>query len=237
MKFMIREFQKSIRKALKITYLQRFLKMIVSKKATTTLGISSLSIAAILVTASLASIVGMMQTDAAAQKTVIRERLRGEFISAQALSTEGSITTQVFVTTFQTSSGPEICLFLTSIDQSTGTFLIDFVGCGPADELTVTRNIQSGTFSSTVTGFDFVSGEEMTLTVSGDLTATEKAQTFTGTQRFTTPSFHFLIQFNGRIAPASGSLTVTGDGFTFSTDDATGTISIERAGFLQVQER
>jgi hypothetical protein len=206
--------------------------MIIPKK--TTLGISSLSIATILVIASLASV--GMQTDAAARNIIFQEKFRESFASASETIVEGSIETSVFTEAFKTTSGDtEIVLLISQFDTSTDTFLLDFFGFGPADQLTVANNLASATFSGTITGFDFITGEEKTFTVDVDLTATGKAETINVGQHFITPDFKAVTNLNAKIRPASGSLDVSGDGITFSTDEASGQIGKVRAGQIIVE--
>jgi hypothetical protein len=211
--------------------------MHLSSQKTMRARVVSLLTVAILVIALLASI-GMMQTNNAnaAGNIIYKERLKENFAYAQKTIEEGSITTQVFAEAFKTTSGDTgICVGMTKYDSSTDTYPTDFGGCDPASQLTIANNLNSATFSGTITGFDHATGEEKTVTVNVDLTATGKAQTGTFGFRFVTPDFKVVSNENGRHAPASGSLNISGD-LTFSTDDATGQIAKVRQGSILVQK-
>jgi hypothetical protein len=67
-----------------------------------------------------------------------------------------------------------------------------------------------------------------------DLTATGKPERFVFKDRFITPDFKALTIVNGKVRPASGSMDVSGEGMTFSTDDASGEIGRELRGLLTV---
>jgi hypothetical protein len=200
----------------------------------TTLRISSsLSIIAILVIALLTSV--GMQTNAAAQNTVFQEQIRGRFARAFESIEEGNIRTDLFAEASQTPSGEiVIILSVSKIDTSTDTFVFGFFGFGPADQLTVANDQSSATFSGTVTAIEDITGEEMTFTVDVDLTATGKPERFGFKDRFITPDFKALTIVNGKVRPASGSMDVSGEGMTFSTDDASGEIGRELRGLLTV---
>jgi hypothetical protein len=202
----------------------------------TTVLLSSLSIGATLVIASLASI-GMMQTNAADATTgrniILKERFTGEFARLVGTIEEGGITTTAAAFAFETSEGNrQVCLNVIQHEDFL-TFYMNFMGCGPADEFTVANGLGSATFSGMVTGVDFLTGEEKTMTVSGDLTATGQPQVSVARQGFTTPDFKVVQTSNGKIRPASGSLNISGD-ITLSFDDATGSIENLRQGNLQV---
>ncbi len=204
---------------------------------TTRASVASLLTAAVLVIASLASI-GMMQTNnaAATGNIIYKESIKENFAYAEKTIEEGSITTQVSAEAFKTTSGDtEICVGMTKYDSSTDTYHTDFGGCCPASQLNISNNLNSATFSGTITGFDHATGEEKTVTVNVDLTATGKAQTGTFGFRFITPEFKVVSHESGRHAPASGSLNISGD-LTFSTDDATGQIAKVTSGSILVQK-
>ena len=94
-----------------------------------------------------------------------------------------------------------------------------FEGCGPAQQLTIANGLGSATFGGTVTGFDFTTGEEKTVTVNAKLTATGKVQTSTFSTHTNNRDINEVFHPNGKIRPASGSLNIVG-GITFSADDA-----------------
>lgn len=83
------------------------------------------------------------------------------------------------------------------------------------------------------TGFDFVTNEEKTVTVTADLTAIGKVQTTTFGYHTNSLDFTVVFSSNGKSALASGSLNIGGD-ITFSTDDATGAISRVNSGAIQI---
>jgi hypothetical protein len=206
--------------------------MLIQKKIT--LGISSLSIATILVIASLTSV--GMQTKATAQNTVFQEQIRGNFVDAFQSIEEGNIRTDYYASAFTDPSGEIVMILsISKIDTTTNTFVFDFFGSGPADQLTVANDLSTATFSGTVTEVESVSGEEMTFTVDVDLTATGKPERFGFKEHFITPEFKDLTNINGKVRPASGSMDISGDGITFSTDDASGTIAREIRGLLVVE--
>jgi hypothetical protein len=77
--------------------------------------------------------------------------------------------------------------------------------------------------------------EEKTVTVNVDLIATGKVQTETSSFRDVTQDLKIVINENGQVRPASGSLNIRGD-LTFSTDDASRTIAKVREGFIDVEK-
>jgi hypothetical protein len=109
-------------------------------------------------------------------------------------------------------------------------------GCGPAEQFTVAKNLGSATFSGTVTALDLISGEEKTLTVNGELTATGRIEVSGGTSHFNSESITIVSHFTGKGRQATGSLTISGDGISFSTEDATGTIGFARSGLIEVDK-
>jgi hypothetical protein len=150
------------------------------KKTTTNLRPSSeFVVAAILAIGLLVASTGMMQaSNAAAAPTagaggnaIFKERVSDKL--ALAKGTSGETTASAFV--FTTSSGStEICVSMFTDDFST-----DFFGCGLADSVVIDNGLNSATYSGTITGFDYATGEEKTVTVNADLTATGKVQTAT----------------------------------------------------------
>ena len=200
---------------------------------TTHLGITSLFIAAVLVTTSLASI-GMMQTNAAAvEHTIYQSNFRQNSAFATKTIEEGSITTTAYAVAHTNSDGDEIiCIGFYQYDANTDTYPTDFFGCGPAAQLAI-NGLHSATFSGTITGSDFPSDKEMTVTVTGDLTATGKPETRVDRQHINSEFITFVSHVNGQTVSASGSLDISGD-LTFSTDDASGNIDNARSGSLLV---
>jgi hypothetical protein len=159
---------------------------------------------------------------------------RGDYAELSDTIVEGSVETNIYAYAFDTASGTtEMCVSVFQYDASTDTSLISFYGCGPADEFTVANGLGDATFSGTVTGFDYATGEEKTVTVSADLTATGKVQTSNYRQGSTSPDFKFVSTFSGSNRPASGSLDISGD-ITVSSDDATGIIAKTRSGSITI---
>jgi hypothetical protein len=124
-----------------------------------------------------------------------------------------------------------LCVFI--IKQDGSTFVTDFEACSPGQRLAVDGGLSSATFSGTVTGFDFATGEEKTVTVNADLTATGKVQTITSGSHANGRGFTEVSHFKAMSRTASGSLNIGGD-FTFSIDDATGLILKVNSGTIQV---
>ena len=77
----------------------------------------------------------------------------------------------------------------------------------------------SATFGGTITGFDFATGEEKTMTVNAEFTATGKVQTSTFSTHINNRDINEVFHPNGKIRLASGSLNIIG-GITFSADVA-----------------
>jgi hypothetical protein len=197
---------------------------------TTRMGITSLSIAAILLTASLVSI-GMMQTNASAAPVTIFERhLTGEYAIADGSIQEGTLVTYATASAFETTSGgTEICVSISEYDTSIESFINYFYGCGPADDETIAGNLGSATYSaSSITLVDPNTGEERIVDdVSVDLTATVKVQRggYTLHERDVYNNQIIVEHGNSVYRQASGSLNIISGGFTFSTDDANGIIA------------
>ena len=185
--------------------------------------------------ASLASI-AMMQTNSAvaASNIPFKQKFRGDLAFAEKIIKEGSTTTGVSAVAFETINGDTICVSVNSI-SSTGTSLIEWQTCGPA-QLTVTTGLSSAKFSATLSERDFATGTEKTVTVTGNLIATGKVQTTTSGTHMNTPDYVFVAQFHGKNRPASGSLNLQGD-INLNIDDATGGISKESSGYVTIQKR
>jgi hypothetical protein len=209
--------------------------MIVSKK-TTKLGLSSTLIAAILAVGLLTSI-GMAQTNnaAAARNILLKERFRDSVAQVQATTTEGSIRTEALVTALTNPS--RICVYMPLLDSNTGTILNAFFGCSPTDQLNIANGLGSATFSGTVTLNDYLTGQEKTVTVNADLTATGKVQTGNFGLHQVTQDFTFVSTAHGKFRPASGSLTITDANTSdviLSSGDAAGTIGKSGSGSIEV---
>ena len=128
-------------------------------KARTILSLLTVSLLIVLV-----SSLGIIQynTAIAASNTIFKERFKDSFARAAKITTEGSITTQVSAEAHKDLSGNTVVtLFLIRTDESTGTPLTQFFGSGPG-QLTIGGGLSSATFSGTVTGPDFVTGEDKT---------------------------------------------------------------------------
>jgi hypothetical protein len=206
--------------------------MSLTSRATTERASVASLLTVILVIGSLCSIVIMLSNNAAASNVLFKERLKGIAASAEKTTREGSTTTVVAAQAFTTTGGDTVlCVFVIKYDES--TFFNDLEGCAAGQQLTVANGLSSATFSGTVTGFDFVSGEEKTVTVNADLTATGKVQTSTSGSHFSGRGFTEVTHFSGMSTAASGSLNIGGD-ITFSIDDATGQISNIKSGTIQV---
>jgi hypothetical protein len=178
-----------------------------------------------------------METDAAARSIVFQENIRQNFVSAFKSIEEGNIRTDLFAQGFQTPSGDiAILLVISKIDTSTDTFVFSFFGDGPADQLNVANNLHSATFSGTVTAFEDSTGEEMTFTVDVDLTATGNPEALNSSERIITQDFKFIENINAKTRPASGSMDISGDGMTFSIDDASGDIAKVKTGQIEVEK-
>jgi hypothetical protein len=199
---------------------------------------STLSALTIIIVLALALLTSVgMQTNSTAQNTVFQEQIRGNFVDAFQSIEEGNIRTDYYASAFTDPSGEiAIILSISKIDTTTDSFVFGFFGFGPADQLTVANDLSTATFSGTVTAIEDVTGEEMTFTVDADLTATGKPERYGFKERFITPDFKALTNVNGKVRPASGSLDISGEGMTFSTDDASGTIAREIRGLLAVEK-
>jgi hypothetical protein len=163
--------------------------------------------------------------------------IRGEVAVAQKTFKEGStpsgsIFTDISAKGFRTIAGDkQLCVSVRVSDpDESGTV---FEGCGPAQRLIIANGLGSAAFGGTVTGFDFTTGEEKTVTVNAKLTATGKVQTSAFSTQTNNREINEVFHSNGKIRPASGSLNI-GGGITFSADDAVGIISKFAVGTIQV---
>jgi hypothetical protein len=123
---------------------------------------------------------------------------------------------------------------MTKYDSSTNTDLLGFIGCG-GNQLTIGNGLNSATFSGTVTGFDFVRGGNKTVTVNVDMPATGRVHKDHLGNHYSTSEFTIVINVNGMSRSASGPLNISGD-LTFSTDDASGTITKVTEGEIIVKK-
>jgi hypothetical protein len=164
----------------------------------------------------------------AASNTLFKEKFKGASAFANKISTFSN----VGASAFETSSGTDMCAVVYQVDENTGTPLIDWSACGPA-KLTIGSGLSSATFSATLTGFDFVSGTDKTVTVTGDLTATGKVGTTTTSTHINTRSFTYTFNFHGKDRPASGTLNFQGD-ISINIDDANAGISSSGFGSVNI---
>ena len=202
-------------------------------KLTTSRGATVATIfTAILVIASLCSIIIMQTSNAAASNVIFKQKIRGNVSVAQKTIKEGSIFTDISAKGFTTTEGhKQLCVSVRESDPDESDTV--FEGCGPAQQLTIANGLGSAAFGGTVTGFDFTTGEEKTVTVNAKLTATGKVQTSTFSTQTNNRDINEVFHSNGKIRPASGSLNI-GGGITFSADDAVGIISKFAVGTIQV---
>ena len=148
-------------------------------KLTTSRGATVATIfTAILVIASLCSTIIMQTNNAAASNVIYKQKIRGDVAVVQKTIKEGSIYTDIAAKGFTTAAGDkQLCVSVRESDPDESDTV--FEGCGPAQQLTIANGLGSAMFSGTVTGFDFATGEEKTVTVNAELTATGKVQTST----------------------------------------------------------
>ena len=209
-------------------------------KLTTSRGATVATIfTAILVTASLCSMIIMQTNNASASNVIYKQKIRGDVAFAQKTIKEGSTPSGSIFTTataqgFMTAAGDkQVCVTVRALDPDE---IISEFGptCGPAQQLTIANNLGSATFSGKVTGF--TAGEEKTVTVNVKLTATGKPENSNFNLRTHTRDINEVIQVSGITRSASGSMNIAG-GITFSADDvdagaiyktATGTIQVTK---------
>jgi hypothetical protein len=120
------------------------------------------------------------------------------------------------------------------VDESTGTTLTDWTADG-FTKLTIGGGLSTATFSATLTGFDYATNTDKTVTVTGDLTATGKVQTTSFGTHTHTPAITAVFNFHGKERPASGTLNFQGD-INLNIGDATGGISNAGSGSLTIQK-
>jgi len=188
---------------------------------------------AILVTASLCSIIIIQTNNAAASNVIYKQKLKNDLVIVQKALREGNIFTDISAKGFTTTAGDkQLCLTMRESDPDESDDV--FQGCGPAQRLTV--GFSTATFGGTITGFDFTTHEEKTVTVNAKLIATGKAETGE-ISKFSTHinnrDINEVVHASGTFRQASGSLDI-GGGITFSFDDARGIISKLTSGTIQV---
>ena len=72
----------------------------------------------------------------------------------------------------------------------------------------VDDGLNSTTFSGTITGYDYATGDEKIVTVNVDLTATRKLETSTFSDHLVTHDFTVVDNGNGQFRPASSLLNI-----------------------------
>jgi len=209
-------------------------------KLTTSLAATVATIlTAILVTASLCSMIIMQTNNASASNVIFKQKIRGDAAIAQKTIKEGSTPSGSIFTTataqgFMTAAGDkQVCVTVRALDPD--EVISEFgPACGPAQRLTIANNLGSATFSGTVTGF--TAGEEKTVTVNVKLTATGKPENSNFNLRTHTRDINEVIHVSGITRSASASMNIAG-GITFSAGDvdadaiyktATGTIQVTK---------
>ena len=202
-------------------------------KLTTSRGATVATIfTAILVIASLCSIIIMQTNNASASNVIFKEKIRGDVAVLEKTLREGSIFTTTSAKGFTTAAGDkQVCVTVQKSDPDESDTV--FQGCGPAQQADITNSLGSATFSGTVTGFDFTAGEEKTVTVNVKLTATGKPENSKFTLHTHNRDINEVFQVGGKTRSASGSLNIVG-GITFSADDVDGGIFNFATGTIQV---
>ena len=204
-------------------------------KARTILSLLTVSLFIVLV-----SSVGIIQnnTAIAASNTIFKQKFKDSFAHAAKIITQGSgsgVITQLSADAHKDLSGNTVVtLFVGRTDKNTGTPLIQFFGSGPG-QLTIGGGLSSATFSGTVTGPDFVTGEVKTVAVNSELSATGQVRTSTFGSHESTRDVTQVIKIQGKVRPAGGSLIISGD-LNFNTDGATGVIGIAKQGLMTVNK-
>ena len=201
-------------------------------KLTTSRGATVATIfTAILVTASLCSIIIMQTNNASASNVIYKQKIRGDQLLRKKHSGKEIYLQTLSAKGFTTTAGDkQLCVSVRESDPDESDTV--FQGCGPAQRLTIAC-LGTATFGGTITGFDFTTGEEKTVTVNAKLTATGKAETSKFIPILIIETLMKCSTSDGTIRPASGSLNIAG-GITFSSDDASGIISKFATGTIQV---
>lgn len=175
----------------------------------------------------------MQTNNASASNVIYKQKLKNDLAIAQKSLREGNIFTEISVNGFTTTAGDkQLCVSVRQVDPDESDDL--FQGCGPAQRLTV--GFSTATFGGTITGFDFTTHEEKTVTVNAKLIATGKAETGEISKLSTHTNnrdINEVVHASGTFRQASGSLDIEG-GLTFSFDDARGIISKLTSGTIQV---
>ena len=180
---------------------------------------------AILVIASLSSIIIMQTNNASASNLIVKQKIRGDVAVAQKTlrRKRAEIYLQIYLLR-DLRQQPVINKSVLQCKNLIQMSLITvFRGCGPAQQLTIANGLGSATFSGKVTGFDFTTGEEKTVTVSAKLTATGKVEIFKFSSHTNFGDINEVFHSTDKIRSASGSLNIAGD-INFSFDDAVGII-------------
>ena len=200
-------------------------------KLTTSRGATVATIfTAVLVTASICSIIILQTSNASGSNVIYKQKIRGEVAVAQKTIKEGITYTTVSAKGFTTTAGDkQLCASVRVYDPD--EYISEFEACGPAQRLTI--GLGSATFGGTVTGFDYAAGEEKTLTINAELTATGKGETSKFSTHTNNRDINEVFHSSGSLIPTSGSLNI-GGGITFSADDAVGIISKFAVGTIQV---
>jgi hypothetical protein len=186
---------------------------------------------AVLVIASICSIIILQTSNGSASNIIFKQNVRGELAIAQKSIKEGNIFTDISAKAFRTIGGDNgICLTVRQSDPDESDTV--FQGCGPAQRLRIGPGT-GATFGGTITGFDFTTGEQKTVTVNAELTATGKGETSKFSTHINNRDINEVFHSSGKIIPASGSLNIAG-GITLSADDAFGIISKFAVGTIQV---
>lgn len=101
-------------------------------------------------------------------------------------------------------------------DSNNQAYTTAFLGCGSPMQLTI-NGFSSATWRGTVTGTDYVTGEDKTVTVSAGLTGTGSMSSNVGAGPIImTKDATIAGHVNGIGRAASGPLTISGD-LSFST--------------------
>ena len=187
---------------------------------------------AILVTASLCSMIIMQTNNASASNLIVKQKIRGDVAVAQKTLREGNLFTDISAQGFTTAAGDkQVCVTVQKSDPDESETV--FRACGPAQQLTIANGLGSATFSGKVTGFDFTTGEEKTVTVNAKLTTTGKVEFFKSSRHTNFGDINQVFHSTDKIRSASGSLNIAGD-IKFSFDDAVGIIGKSSGGIIQV---
>lgn len=184
-----------------------------------------------MLTATVASVGIVGNNNVLAASLLEKRNFEGTFAFLADTMKEGSITTSVSV--FAASAISDVCVSIGRVDESTNTGLIQFSACGPYGNLKVANGLTSASFSGTVTGNEFFSGQQMSVKVNAQLSGAGKVETSQFNFHDNNPFVTTVVTGGDKSRPATGSITVSGD-ITVNTDDATGSIGDFKQGQLQV---